>query len=104
VTLEIAQGAIEAVEADLREIPGVLEAYATTGTGDVLCRVAARSHEALQHTLVRLNRSPSVVRSTSVIVLSRLVALRTLPLLRSEADPRPGRSQMAAPEGPEGNA
>jgi len=51
-----------------------------------------------RHTLVRLNRSPSVVRSTSVIVLSRLVALRTLPLLRTAADPRPGRSQMAAPQ------
>lgn len=94
VTLEIAQGAIAAIEIALQEIPGVLEAYATTGTGDVLCRVAARSHEALQQTLVALNRSPTVVRSTSVVVLSRLVALRTLPLLRTAADPHAGRSRM----------
>ena len=94
VTLEIAQGALEAIEVALQQIPGVLEAYATTGTGDVLCRVAARSHEALQQTLVALNRSPTVVRSTSVVVLSRLVPLRTLPLLRSEADPHAGRSRM----------
>src|SRR3712207_8614654 len=43
VTLEIAQGAIEDVRQDLESIPGVLEAHATTGSGDVLCRVAASS-------------------------------------------------------------
>src|SRR5919112_2319988 len=58
VTLEIAQGAIEAVQRDLEAIPEVLEAHATTGRGDVLCRVAASSHEALQRTLVELDRTP----------------------------------------------
>ncbi len=94
VTLEIAQGAIEEVRQDLEGIPGVLEAHATTGSGDVLCRVAASSHEALQQTLVDLNRSPSVVRSTSVVALSQLVPWRTLPLLQSEATPDAGRSGM----------
>jgi DNA-binding Lrp family transcriptional regulator len=97
VTLEIAQGAIDAVRSDLEAIPGVLEAHATTGSGDVLCRVAARSHEALQQTLVELNRSSAVVRSTSVVVLSQLVPWRTLPLLRSTATPDAGRSSMDAP-------
>ena len=54
VTLEIAQGAIEDVQRDLENIPGLLEAHATTGSGDVLCRVAASSHEALQQVLVDL--------------------------------------------------
>ena len=92
VTLEIAQGALDAVRADLEAIPGVLEAHATTGSGDVLCRVAARSHEALQQVLVELGRSPNVVRSTSVIALSVLVPWRTLPLLAAEAAPGSGRS------------
>lgn len=92
VTLEIAQGALDAVRDDLERIPGVLEAYATTGSGDVLCRVAASSHEALQQTLVQLDRSASVVRSTSVVILSVLVPWRTLPLLGSEARPGAGRS------------
>ncbi len=92
VTLEIAQGALDAVHRDLSAIPGVLEAHATTGSGDVLCRVAASSHEALQQILVELNRSASVVRSTSVVALSQLVAWRTLPLLRSEAVAGTGRS------------
>ncbi len=92
VTLEIAQGAIEAVQEDLERIAGVLEAHATTGSGDVVCRIAAGSHEALQRTLVQLNRSSSVVRSTSVVILSVLVPWRTLPLLESESHPGSGRS------------
>ena len=94
VTLEIAQGAIEDVRRDLEDIPGLLEAHATTGSGDVLCRVAAASHEALQQVLVDLNRSPAVVRSTSVVALSQLVPFRTLPLLASGAAPGAGRSAM----------
>ncbi len=100
VTLEIAQGALDAVRDDLEAIPGVLEAHATTGSGDVLCRVAAGSHEALQQILVDLNRSAAVVRSTSVVVLSELVAWRTLPLLAAEAASGSGRSpyRRADPE------
>src|SRR4051795_6763473 len=60
VTLEIVQGALDQVAAQLDAIPGVLEAYATTGSGDVLCRIAAGSHEELHATLLQLDRSPSV--------------------------------------------
>ncbi|WP_138759171.1 Lrp/AsnC family transcriptional regulator [Modestobacter altitudinis] len=87
VTLEIAQGALGDLTAELAAMPGVLEAHATTGSGDVLCRVAARSHGDLQQTLLQLGRSASVVRSTSVVALSELVPLRTLPLLTSEGGP-----------------
>jgi DNA-binding Lrp family transcriptional regulator len=92
VTLEIAQGALDEIRADLVAVPAVLEAHATTGSGDVLCRVAASSHEALQQVLIEITRFPRVVRSTSVVVLSELVTWRTLPLLRSEAAPGSGRS------------
>src|SRR5690348_2085779 len=51
VVLEIAQGALDAVRDHLTGIPGVLEAHATTGSGDVLCRVAACSNEDLQQLL-----------------------------------------------------
>ncbi|MBF6172770.1 Lrp/AsnC family transcriptional regulator [Nocardia blacklockiae] len=83
VTLEIAQGALDAVAADLDAIPGVLEAYATTGSGDVLCRIGADSHAGLQSVLLSIDRSGAVVRSHSVIVLSTVVPPRTLPLLRT---------------------
>ena len=91
VTLEIAQGRLDEVRVALEAIPGVLEAYATTGTGDVLCRIAARSHEDLQQTLLALDRSASVVRSTSVIVLSVVVPPRVLPLVRAQPRTGPGR-------------
>jgi len=81
VTLEIAQGALDEVAAHLAAIPEVLEAYVTTGSSDVLCKIATASHAQLQETLVRLNTSPMVVRSTSVVVLSVLIERRVLPLL-----------------------
>ena len=94
VTLEIAQGALDRVAADLAAIPGVLEAHATTGSGDVLCRLAASSHDGLQETLLELSRSPAVVRSTSVIALSVVVPPRVLPLLA--AAPREAASRAPA--------
>ena len=81
VTLEIAQGALEQIAHELEAIPGVVEAYATTGTGDVLCRIAAASHEDLQATLLLLNNSTAIDRSTSVICLSTVVPRRVMPLL-----------------------
>lgn len=81
VTLEIAQGRLDEVTEHLAALPGVLEAYATTGPGDVLCRVAARSNDDLQRILLELDRFAGIRRSTSVVVLSTVVAHRTLPLL-----------------------
>jgi DNA-binding Lrp family transcriptional regulator len=92
VTLEIAQGALEQIAHELEAIPGVIEAYATTGAGDVLCRIAATSHEDLQQTLVRLNHSTAIDRSMSVIALSTVVARRVLPLLSRDARPGGSRS------------
>jgi len=85
VTLEISQGALDQVTADLGAIPEVLEAHVTTGAYDVLCRVAAESHAQLQDVLVRIDQSATVVRSMSVVVLSELIGPRTLPLLESRA-------------------
>ena len=92
-TLEISQGALEDVEAGLRAIPEVLDAYATTGAADVHCQLAASSHEALQQALLRINRIPAVSRSTSVVVLSQLVAPRYLDLLESEPRAEPARTR-----------
>ncbi len=83
VTLEISQGALDEVARHLEGIPQVLEAYVTTGTSDVVLRLATASHPDLQATLVRIDQSSAVVRSTSVMVLSTLVPPRTLPLLAS---------------------
>lgn len=89
-SLQIAQGQLDDVAAELAAIPAVIEAYGTTGSSDVLCRLAAASHEELQLTLLELGRSPTIARSTSMVVLSTVVAPRALPLLegRPRAAPR----------------
>lgn len=92
VSLEIAQGALDSVREELVAIPGVVEAWVTTGASDVLCRVAAASHAALQEVLIDLNRSTRVVRSTSVMVLSTLIEQRVLPLLATTAAHREARA------------
>lgn len=85
VTLEIVQGAIDQVAAELASIPQVLEAHITSGTADILCKVAASSHDDLKDVLLRLSRADSVARTSSVIVLSEIVAPRVLPLLAASA-------------------
>jgi DNA-binding Lrp family transcriptional regulator len=80
-TLEIAQGRLAEITEFLAALPGVIEAYATTGTGDVVCRLAAASNAHLQQLLVELNESEAIRRSTSVVILSTLVASRAIPLL-----------------------
>ena len=80
-TLEIAQGRLAEIAEFLAALPGVIEAYATTGTGDVVCRLAAASNAHLQELLVELNEADSIRRSTSVVILSTLVQPRAIPLL-----------------------
>jgi DNA-binding Lrp family transcriptional regulator len=83
-TLEIAQGRLTEIADLLASLPGVIEAYATTGTGDVVCRLAAASNADLQKLLLELNEAEAIRRSTSVVILSTLVPTRTMPLLASQ--------------------
>jgi DNA-binding Lrp family transcriptional regulator len=92
VTLEIVQGRLDAVTTELDSLPNVLEAYITSGNADVVCKIAATSHEDLKDTLLHITQSASVARSTSIIVLSELVPPRVLPMLRKGATPGPTRS------------
>jgi DNA-binding Lrp family transcriptional regulator len=94
-TLEIAQGRLDEVAAALAAIPSVVEAFATTGPGDVHCRLAATSHEDLQRVLIEVSQVPGVARSTSVIALTRVVEHRAVELLQS-ADVRPASRTGAA--------
>jgi DNA-binding Lrp family transcriptional regulator len=91
-TLEIAQGRLDEVTALLESLPGVLEAYATTGTADVVCHLAAATNEELHALLLVLDKSEAIRRSTSVVVLSTVVAPRVLPLLTQAPRPAPPRA------------
>ena len=91
VTLEIRQhqpdrAAHDLVAEHLAGIPEVLEAHTTTGPGDVLARIVARSNADLQRVIDRVVADPAITRSTTVIALDTQIPRRILPLLAVAAD------------------
>ncbi len=85
VFLQIAQGRLEEAISVLESAPEVLEATATSGPSDLLCRVVARDTEHLQEIVNRLLSNNAIRRSTSYIALSRQIAFRTEPLVKAAA-------------------
>jgi DNA-binding Lrp family transcriptional regulator len=83
VTLEIAQGRGEDVVDHLRAVPEVLECHATTGQGDLHCRVVARNNIHLYEIINRMVEVQGIDRSTTVIALSERISERVLPLVES---------------------
>jgi DNA-binding Lrp family transcriptional regulator len=80
-TLEIAQGRLADVVDHLRDIPEVLEAHGTSGTGDLHCRVVARTKAHLQEVINRILEVQGIDRSTTVIALSEQIRYRVMPLV-----------------------
>ena len=85
VELDIVQGRLDEAVEQLRSVPEVLEAHATSGDRDLLCRVVAKDPEHLQEIINAMVRSEAVRRSTSHIALSHQIPLRTQPLLEKYA-------------------
>lgn len=88
LTLEIRQetardGGHDAVGAHLAEIPEVLEAHTITGSGDLLCRIVARSNADLQRVIDQIVSHEGIVRASTLIALAEQIPYRTLPLVRS---------------------
>lgn len=88
VWLEITQGRLDDAVEQLRGVPEVLEAHATSGDRDLLCRVVAKDPEHLQEVVNTMVRTAAVRRSTSHIALSHPIPLRTQPLLDAYAGER----------------
>ncbi|SDS24679.1 Lrp/AsnC family transcriptional regulator [Jiangella sp. DSM 45060] len=82
-SLDIRQGARESVAAHLSRIPEVLEVHTITGQGDLLCRIVARDNDDLQRVIDDLVGDDDIVRTTTLIALSTVVAPRILPLVAS---------------------
>src|SRR5947207_3010428 len=82
-TLEIAQGRLRDVVEHLRDIPEVLEAHATSGPGDLHCRVAARTNNHLQDVINRILEVQGITRTSTVIALSDQIPYRVLPLVEA---------------------
>lgn len=80
--VEIAQGRREEVIAKLSAIDEVCEVHATTGVGDLLVRMVARSNADLQRVIDLVVDAPAVVRTSTSIALSTPVPSRVRPLLQ----------------------
>lgn len=65
---------LEAVAAQLRVHPEVVEAWSVTGEADAIARVRARDNADLERVIVELQASGPVERTRSQVVLSRLVS------------------------------
>lgn len=86
VTLEISQRyGHDPVAAHLAEIPEVLEAHTITGSGDLMCRIVARSNADLQRVLDLLLSYEGIGRASTIIALAEQIRYRTLPLVRAAA-------------------
>jgi DNA-binding Lrp family transcriptional regulator len=86
VTLELTQaGGRDQVAQKLSLISEVLEAHTITGSGDVLCRVVARTNADLQRVIDSIVSLPGVVRTSTVIALATAVSYRTTPLVEVTA-------------------
>ena len=86
VTLQIVQHEGRAEIADrLAHIPELLECWTVTGSGDLWCRVVAKSNDDLQRVLDLLVSDTAIVRSVSLIALAEPIPFRTEPLVQKAA-------------------
>lgn len=76
VTIEIAQGRGPDVNEHLAAIPEVVEAYMTTGSADLLCRIVARDNDHLGQLIARIVEVPGITRTTTSLILATRIAPR----------------------------
>ncbi|MGW4196063.1 Lrp/AsnC family transcriptional regulator [Streptomyces sp. NPDC005004] len=88
-TLQIRQGRGPDVRAHLSGVPEVLELLTTTGTGDMLCRLVARSNADLQRVIDRVVGFEGIERASTTIVMETPVPLRIIPLVEQAAGETP---------------
>lgn len=86
ITLEIDQGALEEVVSYLATIPEVLEVHATTGPGDLLCRVVTETNADLQPLMHRIHDGGGIKRSTTHIALTEQMPMRVQQLVERVID------------------
>ena len=80
-TIEIAQGRRHSVADRLAAIDEVCEVHATTGQGDLLVRMVARSNDDLQRVIDEVVAVADVRRMSTSIALSTPIPPRARPLL-----------------------
>ena len=81
LNVELSQGVLDDVTAELAELPHVLEVHATTGGADLVVRLAAADNAQLLTLVQSIHAIPGVLRTTTVVLLTTPVPLRVQPLL-----------------------
>lgn len=79
--IEVTQGHLEEVAALLAAVPQIIEAFSTTGGGDLLAKVVARDAAHLEDVIQQLINMPGVVRTRTEVALRERVPHRLLPLV-----------------------
>lgn len=101
ITCEMDQTAgLDTVIAHVREIPEVLECWSVTGSGDLWCRVVARSNADLQRVIDAMSGQSAVLRTSTVIALSEQIPHRTSALVEHASplsEQTPGAAQRIGP-------
>ena len=87
LSLQIAQGLVADAVRHLETLPEVPEVHGTSGSSDLLCRVAARSTDHLQEIIATTLTTPAIQRSDTTVILSTQIPYRVEPLIRAA----PGR-------------
>jgi DNA-binding Lrp family transcriptional regulator len=85
VTTQVLQRRLDAVAGALAAVPEVLQVHGLTGEGDLLVHVAATDAEDLYRVAAQILAIPGVERTTTALVMRRLVDYRVAPLLRRAA-------------------
>lgn len=70
---------LDEVGSVLREHPEVVEAWSVTGEADAIARVRTEDNRDLERLIIELQRNGLVQRTSSQVVLSRLVSRPTPP-------------------------
>jgi DNA-binding Lrp family transcriptional regulator len=87
VTLEIRQSrGHDPVAGHLTTIPEVLEVHTITGSGDLLCRIVARSNADLQRVIDEVVSYDQIVRASTIIALAEQIPYRVMPLVAAAAN------------------
>lgn len=81
MTIAVHQRDLDSLRQALANIPEVIEAYGTTGEGDVMCRVVARSAEDLGRVNALVLNCVGVRRASTSVVIRPVLDHRLVPLL-----------------------
>lgn len=87
VTVTVVQRRLAEVADALAAVPEVLEVLGMTGEGDLLAQVVARDADDLYRVAGRLLAIDGVERTTTSLVMRRLVDYRISQLVRARAEP-----------------